>query len=36
MFYCAELLLALEAVHYHRVVHRAVSPKNVFIGTDGE
>ncbi|KAH9989411.1 kinase-like domain-containing protein [Russula compacta] len=34
-FYMAELLLAIEQVHAHNIIHRDVKLENVFIDTDG-
>ncbi|KAI0301916.1 kinase-like domain-containing protein [Multifurca ochricompacta] len=34
-FYMAELLLAIEHVHAHNIVHRDVKPENIFIDMDG-
>ncbi|KAI0270350.1 kinase-like domain-containing protein [Russula aff. rugulosa BPL654] len=34
-FYMAELLLAIEHVHAHSIIHRDIRQENVFIDTDG-
>lgn len=34
-FYMAELLLAIEHVHAHNIIHRDIKQENVFIDTDG-
>ncbi|KAN0124444.1 Protein kinase-like domain containing protein [Russula decolorans] len=34
-FYMAELLLAIEDIHAHNIIHRDIKQENVFIDTDG-
>jgi serine/threonine protein kinase len=34
-FYCAELILALEALHSKRIIYRDLKAENVMIGADG-
>jgi serine/threonine protein kinase len=33
--YLAEMLLALEHLHYHGIVHRDLKPENVLVGSNG-
>lgn len=34
-FYCAELTLALEAIHAHDVIYRDLKPENILLDSDG-
>lgn len=34
-FYCAELVLAIEAIHQLNSIHRDIKPNNILIGKDG-
>jgi len=35
VLYAAELVLALETIHSHCIMHRDMKPNNVMIGDDG-
>lgn len=34
-FYAAEIVLALEYLHWHHVIYRDLKPENILVGQDG-
>ena len=34
-FYAAEIVLALEYLHWHHVIYRDLKPENILVGEDG-